>query len=86
MKKIQGTKLKIDKAITKENKKRSKSNMTIVKCTCGTKILVVPDLAAMDKAIKNHIAGHKGANEQFLIEQILNAASTSMSFNDCMRR
>jgi hypothetical protein len=71
--KIQGTKLRIDEEKTKKNK--SGYNMPIVKCGCGVRILVVPDLVAMDKAIKNHLVGHKGANGQFLVEQILNATS-----------
>jgi len=75
MKKIQGAKLKIDKEIAKENKKRPKSYMPIVKCICGTKILVVPDVAAMSRAVKNHMAEHKNADEQFLIQEILKAAS-----------
>lgn len=64
------TKLKIDPEITKKHKK-SQVNMSLVKCTCGEKILVVPDVAAMDRAIKNHIAEHKNADEQFLIQEIL---------------
>ena len=49
--------------------------MPIVNCTCGAKILVVPDLTAMNRAIKNHQTEHKNASEQFLTEQILEAAS-----------
>ena len=55
----------------------------LIKCVCGFKILVVPDLKAMNRAIKNHIAEHKQADyalvtdslEEFLTEQILTAAS-----------
>lgn len=75
MKKIQGTKLKIDPEITKGHKKKFNSNMPFVKCTCGVKILVVPDVAAMDRAIKNHMTEHKNADEQFLIQEIFKAAS-----------
>ena len=75
MKKIQDAKLKINKEITKENRKRSMFNLPIVKCSCGAEILLVPDLAAMDRAIKKHFADHKGDDEQFLIEQILTVAS-----------
>ena len=46
-----------------------------MKCTCGAKILVVPDVAAMDRAVKNHIAEHKEADEQFLIQEIFKATS-----------
>ncbi len=73
--KIQSTKLKINKEVTKSYKQRFKSNMPIVMCTCGAKILVVPDLAAMNRAVKNHKVEHKSANEQFLTEQILEVAS-----------
>ncbi len=60
-----------------------KTNMPIIKCTCGFKILVVPDLKAMNCAIKNHAARHKKAIhgfepdslEEFLTQQILIVAS-----------
>jgi hypothetical protein len=58
--------------------------MPTIKCECGAKILVVPDLKAMNKAIRNHIAKHKKTRnyhnnfdslEQFLTEKVLLAAS-----------
>ena len=60
-----------------------KKRMPIIKCRCGFKILVVPDLKAMNRTIKNHLAEHKQADydlafdslEKFLTEQILKAAS-----------
>jgi hypothetical protein len=75
MKKIQSTKLKIGRGPTGENERNLKSNLPIVKCSCGAKILLVPDVAAMSLAVKNHLAEHKDADEQFLISQILNSAS-----------
>ena len=49
--------------------------MPIVKCGCGFEILVVPDLKAMNRAIKNHVAEHnKSSSEKwtdFLTEQTL---------------
>lgn len=75
MKKSQSAKLKIEKVNAIKNKKRVKSNLPVVKCSCGAKILLIPDLAAMDRAIKRHMADHKDADEQFLIKQILTAAS-----------
>jgi len=53
--------------------------MPTIKCLCGMRILVVPDLKAMNRAIKNHIAEHKRADygletdsyKRFLTEQIL---------------
>jgi len=49
--------------------------MPITKCRCGFEILVVPDLKAMNLAIKNHVAKHKKSSSEklttFLTEQIL---------------
>jgi hypothetical protein len=60
-----------------------KKGMPIIRCACGTRILVIPDLKAMNCAIKNHITEHKQADngsvpdslEEFLTEQILIAGS-----------
>lgn len=58
-----------------------KERMPIISCVCGFEILVVPDLKAMDRAIKNHAAEHKKANTgskrltEFLTEQVLIVAS-----------
>ena len=55
-----------------------KKGMSTVRCVCGFEILVVPDLKAMNRAIKNHLAEHKRALdllEWFLTEQILTVAS-----------
>lgn len=58
--------------------------MRTAKCVCGSEILVLPDLKAMKRAIKNHVAEHKQARdgsdrldslEEFLTEQILMVAS-----------
>jgi hypothetical protein len=57
-----------------------KKDMPIVRCVCGSEILVVPDLKAMSMAIENHLYEHKQASddsdrldllEWFLTEQIL---------------
>jgi hypothetical protein len=64
-----------------------KKSMPIVRCVCGSEILVVPDLKTMNLAINNHVAEHKKASdgskmilsldslEQFLTEQVLIVAS-----------
>ena len=60
-----------------------KKGMPTIRCVCGCEILVVPDLKAMNRAIKNHVAGHKDADygvvlnslEEFLTEQILIVAA-----------
>ena len=36
-----------------------KKRLPIISCECGTEILVVPDLKAMNRAIKNHVAEHR---------------------------
>lgn len=80
IKKIQGTKLKINNEISKSYNQQFRSKMPIVTCVCGAKILVVPDVAAMDRAIKNHKAEHKNADEEFLISQILEIASKQLLY------
>ena len=50
--------------------------MQLITCTCGSKILVIPDVAAMARAVKNHLSKDKNANEQYLIGQILQVAGT----------
>jgi len=79
IRKIQGTKLKI-KEFSKNSNRKFRSKMQIVTCACGAKILVVPDVAAMDRAIKNHKVEHKKADEQFLILQILKIASKQVQY------
>ena len=39
----------------------NKKSMPIVRCICGSEILVVPDLKAMNRALKNHVAEHEQA-------------------------
>jgi len=70
----------------KERKSKSlndKKGMPTIKCVCGTRILVVPDLKAMNRAIGNHLIEHRQADsylvpeslEEFLTEQTLTVAS-----------
>jgi len=40
--------------------KQLKGRLPVVCCECGAEILLVPDLQAMDLAIKAHVAKHKG--------------------------
>lgn len=65
-------------------KSANKKRMPTIKCVCGAKILVIPDLKAMNNAIRNHISEHKKTRnshdnfdslEQFLAEKILFEAS-----------
>ena len=59
-----------------------KKRLLTIRCICGTKILVVPNLKAMNRAIKNHINEHKETHndsdrhdslEEFLTKQILSS-------------
>jgi hypothetical protein len=62
-----------EKTVTGRKDKRI-NELGVAVCSCGAKILVVPDVAAMAKAVKNHLAEHKGADEDYLIAQIFEAA------------
>ena len=63
----------------KSSSAKYQKGMPTIKCICGLEILVVPDLKAMKRAIRNHVAEHKKADyglafdslEDFLTEQIL---------------
>lgn len=59
-----------------------KTRMPTVKCICGFEILVVPDLKAMSRAIKNHVAKHKKASGWFRkIDRVLDRAGSNWSSN-----
>ena len=45
--------------------------MPVYSCSCGVKILILPDLPEMSKAIKNHVAVHKKLCGQILTEDNL---------------
>jgi hypothetical protein len=36
-----------------------KKTMPVITCICGEKILVLPDLSEMNRALRKHIADHK---------------------------
>lgn len=40
-------------------------------CSCGCRILIVPDLFAMNNAIKDHIKEHKQLTGKVVTEQFL---------------
>ena len=57
--------------------KQLKGLSPVVCCECGAEILLVPDLKAMDLAIKAHVAKHKGMGEKLkatkeLLENLVN--------------
>jgi hypothetical protein len=47
--------------------------MPIYRCSCGKCILIVPDIAQMNKAIREHLLEHKSANGKHLTEETLTA-------------
>jgi len=58
------------------NNEEIHGKMPIFSCSCGTKILIVPDLPEMRKAIKNHLVNHRKLsgeilNEDYLAQEIL---------------
>ena len=61
-----------------------KKRVPTVRCICGSEILVVPDLKAMNRAIKNRVVEHKQARDgsdrldsltEFLTQQMLTVTS-----------
>jgi len=43
---------------TKEQSAKRSNRMSFFKCSCGAKILVIPDLYLMGQTIKRHIMEH----------------------------
>jgi hypothetical protein len=88
----EGTKVKPNSKIHLEHKEnklepshtKKGQKMPVFNCTCGAKILIVPDLAAMNKAIKNHLNQHnqvlkKCLTEESLTEEMLTEMSQFVS-------
>ena len=62
----------------------SRKKMPVFNCSCGIKILIVPDLPAMNKALKKHQIEHKeltgkDIDEEILSHGILQAIINSLS-------
>jgi hypothetical protein len=70
MKNIQSLKSVDDEFVEKVKALR----MPIYRCSCGGDILVVPDLAAMNKAIQQHIGHHNRITGDRLSEETLTNA------------
>jgi hypothetical protein len=51
--------------------KQLKGNLPVVCCECGAEILLVPDLKAMDLAIKTHVAKHRGKERKVVGNRII---------------
>ena len=74
--------------ILPENKTRQDKELPVIKCYCGFKILLIPNVKEMSKAIDAHVAEHKKktkdplraeheaeAIENYLIKQLFDATS-----------
>jgi hypothetical protein len=55
----------------KNHEKETRKKMPVFICPCGIKILIVPDLSEMTKAIANHLIEHKKITGQDLSEEAL---------------
>ena len=47
-----------------------RNSMPIIQCECGEKILLIPDLRAMNIAIENHLAAHKRTTKKTKINEV----------------
>jgi hypothetical protein len=45
--------------------------MPVFKCSCGSEILILPEIATMTIALKNHIIVHKELTGQDITEELL---------------
>jgi hypothetical protein len=73
---------KIKNHTEKATPKVIKGKMPIFRCSCGAEILILPDVPAMNKAIKNHIRQHKLRGqpiaEETITQEILIALNKSI--------
>jgi hypothetical protein len=65
------SKAKIIYHLNKRSEGTSTNKMPIFVCDCGEKILIVPDISAMNAAIENHLVLHKQLTGKTLTEQEL---------------
>ena len=57
--------------------------MPVFKCSCGENILIVPDLAAMNRAIENHINEHLRKTGQIITEDQLSHSILKVLASHC---
>lgn len=67
-----------NRKIPKINCEESCKRMPVFICSCGVKLLIVPDLTAMNKVIEEHLIEHKkltgkSLSEEALAQEILKA-------------
>jgi hypothetical protein len=67
---------------------QTKKGMPVFVCDCGATILIVPDIPAMVKAIRNHLKEHNSDpafTEDKLTKEILKALFRSLNENKTAR-
>lgn len=60
-----------NRIIPKIHSEKSRKRMPVFICSCGIRILIVPDLPAMNKAIEEHLIEHKKLTGKSLSEEAL---------------
>jgi hypothetical protein len=60
-----------EKTAVPKVQRKARKKMPVFHCPCGIKILIVPDLPEMNKAIENHMVEHKKITRQDLSEEFL---------------
>jgi hypothetical protein len=60
-----------NKIIPKIHSKKVRKKMVVFNCSCGVKILIIPDLPEMNKAIGEHLIEHKKLTGKSLSEDTL---------------
>jgi hypothetical protein len=60
-----------NKIIPKIHSKKVRKKMVVFNCSCGAKILIIPDLPEMNKAIGEHLIEHKKLTGKSLSEDTL---------------
>jgi hypothetical protein len=56
---------------TARNTRNVSKRMPVFTCECGATILIVPDVRAMNRAVKEHLPQHKKATGKYLTEDAL---------------
>lgn len=58
-------------------------SMPVFKCSCGINILIVPDVAAMNRVIENHISEHLRITGQIITEEQLSRKILKVLASHC---
>ncbi len=56
---------------SKDTRQTKIPKMPVYSCTCGEAILIIPDIPAMNEAIKAHLTKHRKITSQVLTEDAL---------------